>query len=89
MVILNWLFRIGIGRRQEIEITPGPETTEAIFRFMEKQGAAWGMRQEVATKACHAFDEVVTAVRQLPLRSPTVRIVAEFDEFKLENRSRL
>ena len=84
VVVLNLLFRIGIARRQEIEITPGPETTEAIFRFMEKQGAAWGMRQEVATKACYAIDEVITAVRQLPLRSPTVRIAAEFDEFKLE-----
>jgi NCS2 family nucleobase:cation symporter-2 len=84
VVLLNWLFRIGIGRRQEIVITPGPETTDTIFRFTEKQGAAWGMRQEVATKACYALDEAVTALRQLPLRSPTVRIVAEFDEFKLE-----
>jgi NCS2 family nucleobase:cation symporter-2 len=84
VVVLNLLFRIGIARRQEIEITPGPETTEAIFRFMEKQGAAWGMRQEVATKACYAIDEMITAVRQLPLRSPTVQIAAEFDEFKLE-----
>jgi NCS2 family nucleobase:cation symporter-2 len=84
VVVLNFLFRIGVGRRQEIEITPGPSTTEDIFRFMEKQGAAWGMRQEVATKACHAIDEVVTALRQLPLPPPTVRIAAEFDEFKLE-----
>jgi NCS2 family nucleobase:cation symporter-2 len=84
VVALNLLFRIGIARRQEIEITPGPETTEAIFRFMENQGAAWGMRQEVATKACYAIDEVIIAIRQLPLPPPTVRIAAEFDEFKLE-----
>lgn len=83
VVILNMLFRIGVARRQKIEITPDPETTDAIFTFMEKQGAAWGMRQEVATKASHAIIELITAIRHLPLRSPTVRIAAEFDEFKL------
>lgn len=84
VVILNVLCRIGIARREKLEVTPGPETTEAVFRFMEKQGAAWGMRQEVANKACYAIDEVITAVRHLPLPPPKVCIAAEFDEFNLE-----
>lgn len=83
-MVLNIVFRIGIARRREIEISPGPETTDAIFIFMEQQGAAWGMRQEVATKACSAIDEVITGIRRLTPELPSVRITAEFDEFKLE-----
>jgi Kef-type K+ transport system membrane component KefB len=80
--LLYWIFPL---RRLKLEIAPGPETTEAIFKLMEKQGEDWGMRYEVATKACSAIDEVVNAIRQLPLPPPTVRIAAEFDEFKLES----
>jgi Kef-type K+ transport system membrane component KefB len=79
--LLRWIFPI---RRLKLEMAPGPETTEAVFKFMEKQGAAWGMRDEVATKACSAIDEVMSAIRQLPLQSPTARMAAEFDQFKLE-----
>ncbi|MGB7591578.1 MAG: cation:proton antiporter [Terriglobia bacterium] len=79
--LLYWIYPL---RRLKLEMAPGPETTEAIFKFMEKQGADWGMRYEVATKACSAIDEVMIAIRQLPLQSPTARMAAEFDEFKLE-----
>ncbi|MGB7591579.1 MAG: cation:proton antiporter, partial [Terriglobia bacterium] len=78
---LRWIFPL---RRLKLEMAPGPETTEAVFKFMEKQGAAWGMRDEVATKACSAIDEVMSAIRELPLQSPTARMAAEFDQFKLE-----
>jgi Kef-type K+ transport system membrane component KefB len=78
---LRWIFPL---RRLKLEMAPGPETTEAVFKFMEKQGAAWGMRDEVATKACSAIDEVMSAMRELPLQSPTARMAAEFDQFKLE-----
>jgi len=77
---LRWIFPI---RRLKLEMAPGPETTEAVFKFMKKQGAAWGMRDEVTTKACSAIDEVMSAVRELPLQSPTARMAAEFDQFKL------
>ena len=78
---LRWIFPL---RHLKLEMAPGPETTEAVFKFMEKQGAAWGMRDEVATKASSAIDEVMSAMQQLPLQSPTARMAAEFDQFKLE-----
>lgn len=78
---LRWIFPL---RRLKLEMAPGPETTEAVFKFMEKQGAAWGMRDEVAVKASSAIDEVMSAIRELPLQSPTARMAAEFDQFKLE-----
>ena len=79
--LLYWIYPL---RRLKLEMAPGPETTEAIFKFMEKKGADWGMRYEVVKKACSAIDEVMIAIRQLPLQSPTARMAAEFDEFKLE-----
>jgi len=78
------LYRIFPLRRLKLEMAPGSGTTEAIFKFMEKQGADWGVRYEVATKACSAIDEVMSAMQQLPLQSPAARMAAEFDQFKLE-----
>lgn len=84
VVILNVLFRIGVAKREVMELTPSPDSTESIFAFVEKQGSIWGMRPDVATRASSAIDEVVATLRQLPLQSPTVQVVAEYDEFKLK-----
>jgi len=79
--MLRWLFPV---RRLKLEMAPGPASTEAVFTFMEKQGAAWGMRDDVAKKGSYAIDEVMNAIQQLPLTSPAARIATEFDEFKLQ-----
>jgi Kef-type K+ transport system membrane component KefB len=79
--LLRWIFPV---RRLKLEMAPGPATTEAIFTFMEKQAAAWGMRDDVAKKGSYAIDEVMSAIQQLPLTSPAARIATEFDEFKLQ-----
>ena len=51
VVILNLLFRIGVAKREEMKITPGPNSLDAIIRFMEQHGAAWGMRPEMAIQS--------------------------------------
>jgi Kef-type K+ transport system membrane component KefB len=79
---LRWIYPL---RRLKLEMVPGIGTTEAIFKFMEKHRSAWGMRQEVVTKASSAIDEVVNAIGQLPLVAPQIHIAAEFDAFKLES----
>jgi NCS2 family nucleobase:cation symporter-2 len=84
VVVLNMLMRIGIAKRQQIAITCGPEASDAVFAFMGRQGTVWGMRPEVANSAIHALDELMTALQGVPLRSPTVQVAAEFDEFNLE-----
>ena len=50
---------------------------------MDQQGAAWGMRHEVISRATDAIYEFVTNFGNLNLRSPVMRIVAIFDEFHL------
>src|SRR5215468_5045520 len=42
VVVLNLLFRIGVTKRQSLELTPGVDGSQKIFEFMESQGGLWG-----------------------------------------------
>ena len=83
-VVLSLLFRIGLTKHSKIELVPGSNNLDEISRFMDQQGAAWGMRREVISRATDAIYEFVTNCGNLNLRSPVMRIVAIFDEFHLD-----
>lgn len=83
-VVLSLLFRIGLTKQSKIELVPGANNLDEISRFMDQQGAAWGMRHEVISRATDAIYEFVTNFGNLNLRSPVMRIVAIFDEFHLD-----
>lgn len=65
-------------------MAPGDNTLDVIGRFMEEQGAAWGMRREVISRATDSAYEFVMNAGVLELRSLVVKIVAQFDEFHLD-----
>jgi xanthine permease XanP len=83
-VVLNLLFRIGLAKQSTLELTHGPDNLDAISRFMEEHGGAWGMRREVVSRATDAIYEFVTNAGNLDLRSPKILVTAQFDEFRLE-----
>jgi len=83
-VVLSLLFRIGLTKHSKIELVPGPNNLDEISRFLDQQGAAWGMRREVISRATDAVYEFVTNFESLNLRSPVMWIVATFDEFHLD-----
>jgi NCS2 family nucleobase:cation symporter-2 len=83
VIVLNMLFRIGIGKRHSIELVPGPEAVEAVGRFMEQQGATWGMRQEVVQRAAAALHEFMVHAPGLGVTAP-VKVEARFDEFNFD-----
>ena len=83
VIVLNMLFRIGIGKRHSIELVPGPGAVEAVARFMEQQGATWGMRQEVEQRAAAALHEFMVHAPGLGVTSP-VKVEARFDEFNFD-----
>ena len=83
-VLLSLLFRIGLAKRGTLQLTQGPDNLEAISRFMDEHGSAWGMRQEVVSRATDAIYEFVTNAGDLNLRSPLITVMAEFDEFHLD-----
>lgn len=84
VVLLSLFLRIGVAKKRSALFHPGVETFEQIHRFMEEQGAAWGMRREVEVRAEHAIHEALTgaATRNPSLRE--IEITAEFDELNLK-----
>jgi xanthine permease XanP len=84
VVVLNLLFRIGITRRQLLELTPGVEGSQKIFDFMETQGGLWGARRDVIMRATAALNEFVESAAGLGLAKGKVRTEVSFDEFNLD-----
>jgi xanthine permease XanP len=84
VVVLNLLFRIGITRRQLLELTPGVDGSQKIFDFMETQGGLWGARRDVIMRATAALNEFVESAAGLGLAKGKVRTEVSFDEFNLD-----
>ncbi|MGH7798303.1 MAG: uracil-xanthine permease family protein [Candidatus Binatia bacterium] len=84
VVVLNLLFRIGITKRQFLELTPGADGSQKIFEFMEIQGGVWGARREVIMRATAALNEFVESAAGLGLVNGKAQAEVSFDEFNLD-----
>ena len=84
VVVLNLLFRIGITKHQVLDLTPGVDTSQKIFDFMETQGSAWGARRDVVMRATAALDEFFQSITLLGLARGGARADVSFDEFNLD-----
>jgi NCS2 family nucleobase:cation symporter-2 len=84
VVLLNLLFRIGVTRRQVLELTPGVDGSQKISDFMEIQGGVWGARPDVIRRATAALNEFVEAAAGLGIVNGKARAEASFDEFNLD-----
>ncbi len=82
VVALNMLFRIGVARTRHATLLPQSDGWESIFRLMDEQGAAWGMRKEVCSRVMDGLDECLAVVNALGVTSP-VSLRLRFDEIKL------
>ena len=81
---LNLLFRIGVADRVRLELQPGTPAADAIFAFLEAQGAAWGARRDVIYRAIAALNELVEAVTGLELAQGNIASEVRFDEYNLD-----
>jgi xanthine permease XanP len=84
VVLLNLLFRIGIRKRQSLELTPGADGSQKIFDFMETQGEVWGARRDVIRRATAALNEFVESATSLGLVKGKTQVELSFDEFNLD-----
>ncbi len=84
VVFLNLLFRIGVTKRQVLELTPGVDGSQKIFEFMETQGSVWGARREVIQRATAALNEFVESAAALDLVKGKAQAEVSFDEFNLD-----
>ncbi len=83
-VTLNLLFRLGVAKCRTAHLVPDDTgNLDEITGLLRKQGAAWGMRSEVATRAIEAIHEFMIAVARRGVVTP-VLVQLRFDEFKLE-----
>jgi NCS2 family nucleobase:cation symporter-2 len=85
VVVLNALFHLGTSRRQKIQLSPGPESIDALCEFIETFAAQWGARREVASRAVSAMVEFFESVIGNELVSVgDVEVAAFFDEYRLD-----
>lgn len=84
VIVLNLLFRIGVKSRVDLELNLADNASEKIFGFMEVQGANWGARKEVISRATSAMNEFIEALRALELATADVKVSASFDELNLD-----
>jgi xanthine permease XanP len=85
VVVLNLLLRLGTSKRKVFEIDPKTCAQEDndVRRIMEVEGAAWGMRPEVAAQAAECLHELMIYLSKIGV-VPPVRIQMQFDEFNLD-----
>lgn len=83
-VALGLLFRIGLHKTRTMQLHSDENNLGKINAFMEENGSAWGMRRMVVTRAADAVYEFVTNAGNLNLRSNTLEVTAQFDEFHLD-----
>jgi len=79
---LNMLFRIGISEQAEIELS-GAYAAQQATRFLEDQGANWGARRDVITRAGAAVGEALEALQSADMVRGPVTLRASFDEYQL------
>jgi xanthine permease XanP len=84
VVVLNLLFRIGITKRQFLELTPDVDGYQKIFEFMETQGGLWGARPDVIVRATAALNEFAESAAGLNLVKGKAQVEVSFDEFNLD-----
>jgi xanthine permease XanP len=84
VVVLNLLFRIGVTRRRTLDLVPGVDGSDTIFEFMETQGAAWGARRDVITRAASALNELLESIATLGILRGKAHAEVSFDEFNLD-----
>ena len=82
---LNVVLCMGVSSRARARVPAGEGLANAVSRFVEQQGAAWGARSDVVRRVVPAIVEwgeemaLVGAPRELEL-------LLEFDEFRLRAR---
>ena len=84
VIPFSLFFRLGISNKIKFRVPRAPAASDEIHFMMEQQGAAWGMRREVATRADQALNEVVNSASVLNPGLKDLEISLAFNELKLD-----
>jgi NCS2 family nucleobase:cation symporter-2 len=83
-LVLNFLFRIGIGKSASFSIEKRPVDSTIIETFFLKQCATWAARPDITQRAIFGTIQLVDAIAENCWDEGTVVITARFDEFNLD-----
>ncbi|MGB0846124.1 MAG: uracil-xanthine permease family protein [Thiolinea sp.] len=81
-VALNALFRLGVAQSAKLTLN-GVSDVVLLTEFLEKNGAAWGARRDVISKAGMAMGETLEKLGRTQENVWPLNITATFDEYNL------
>ena len=84
VVILNFLFRIGIATARRLVLKPGLDSGQALYDFMDTCGREWGARPEIIARATRVIAELFETCTRSGLAGSDITVDARFDEFNLD-----
>lgn len=87
-LLLNLLFRIGVRQTVRLSIAAEKPSSTAVENFLKSQGAAWGARADVISRATYGALQLVETVVETCTPRGTLELEASFDEYNLELRLR-
>jgi NCS2 family nucleobase:cation symporter-2 len=82
-LVLNLLFRIGVRKKAALPIGRDAVDSKKIEDFLRNQGALWGARPEIISRAVFGVNQLVEAVAENCWRTGEAGLEASFDEFQL------
>jgi xanthine permease XanP len=85
-LLLNGVFRLGVGKVQRLTVAPTDVDSAAIEAFMETHGAAWGARRDVIERAKFNLTQSIETIVQSCDPQGPLEVEATFDEFNLNLR---
>jgi NCS2 family nucleobase:cation symporter-2 len=80
---LNLLFRIGVKKTVALRVERDAVGTASISDFLRENGAKWGARPEIVSRASFAANQLVEAVAENCWTADALTLEASFDEFSL------
>jgi len=82
-LLLNLLFRIGVKKTVALKLERETVGDANISDFLRINGAKWGARPEIISRASFAANQLIEAVAENGWQSGTLTLEASFDEFNL------
>lgn len=83
-IILNIFLRIGIAKTARVELVPGVDSSDKVFKFMQTQGGLWGAMPDVISRAASAINETLEAAAAKSVTQGPLQLAVSFDEFNLD-----
>ena len=83
---LNLVFRLGVRKTVRLEIKREAINRKTVEDFLRENGATWGARPEIITRATFGVNQLVEAVAENCWRSGPLVLEASFDEYNLDVR---